>query len=229
MEDEMNAFYVVRKGDVIGIYRNFSDCQEQAGSSVSLPLLFPLLRSIHTLLGYGGSQPSELSGVVWKSWLCLVWMENNMGYKNTETKTTHLCSRSLKDGMYARWTREAWNKLSMYKERYYAEKLDFFFFWGEMGARGKSYLEKQWTDSQGKQWSQPEGAECWEKLIVTDVFPWEAMGNSEDWGRIALLLCLPSSSSQMFWHYSYQVHWGSFCLYIYWPGKRSSYDWNKLL
>lgn len=64
MEDEMNAFYVVRKGDVIGIYRNFSDCQEQAGSSVSLPLLFPLLRSIHTLLGYGGSQPSELSGVV---------------------------------------------------------------------------------------------------------------------------------------------------------------------
>ncbi|XP_031406312.1 uncharacterized protein LOC116214937 isoform X4 [Punica granatum] len=37
MEDEKNAFYVVRKGDVIGIYRNLLDCQDQAGSSISSP------------------------------------------------------------------------------------------------------------------------------------------------------------------------------------------------
>lgn len=37
MADERNAFYVVRKGDVIGIYKNLSDCQDQAGSSVNYP------------------------------------------------------------------------------------------------------------------------------------------------------------------------------------------------
>lgn len=35
MEDEKNAFYVVRKGDVVGVYTSLSDCQAQAGSSVS--------------------------------------------------------------------------------------------------------------------------------------------------------------------------------------------------
>lgn len=34
MEDEKDAFYIVRKGDIIGVYRSFSECQEQAGSSV---------------------------------------------------------------------------------------------------------------------------------------------------------------------------------------------------
>ncbi|KAK4778891.1 hypothetical protein SAY86_006419 [Trapa natans] len=37
MGDEKNAFYVLRKGDVIGIYRNFRECQEQAGCFVSSP------------------------------------------------------------------------------------------------------------------------------------------------------------------------------------------------
>ncbi|XP_009344555.2 uncharacterized protein LOC103936444 isoform X3 [Pyrus x bretschneideri] len=37
MEEEGDAFYVVRKGDVIGIYKNFTDCQNQAGSSVCNP------------------------------------------------------------------------------------------------------------------------------------------------------------------------------------------------
>ncbi|KAK4781809.1 hypothetical protein SAY86_015911 [Trapa natans] len=36
MEDEKSAFYVVRKGGVFGIYRNFRDFQDQAGSSVSI-------------------------------------------------------------------------------------------------------------------------------------------------------------------------------------------------
>ncbi|KAF2308590.1 hypothetical protein GH714_010997 [Hevea brasiliensis] len=33
MEEEKDAFYVVRKGDVVGIYKNLKDCQAQAGSS----------------------------------------------------------------------------------------------------------------------------------------------------------------------------------------------------
>lgn len=34
MGDEKDAFYVVRKGDIVGVYRNFSECQQQAASSV---------------------------------------------------------------------------------------------------------------------------------------------------------------------------------------------------
>lgn len=33
-EDEKDAFYVVRKGDIIGVYRSLSECQQQAPSSV---------------------------------------------------------------------------------------------------------------------------------------------------------------------------------------------------
>lgn len=39
MEEENKAFYVVRKGDVIGIYQNLSDCQAQVSSSVSYYVL----------------------------------------------------------------------------------------------------------------------------------------------------------------------------------------------
>lgn len=34
IELEKNAFYVVRKGDVVGVYGSLSDCQAQVGSSV---------------------------------------------------------------------------------------------------------------------------------------------------------------------------------------------------
>lgn len=34
MEDEKEAFFVVRKGDVVGVYKSLSDCQTQVGSSV---------------------------------------------------------------------------------------------------------------------------------------------------------------------------------------------------
>ncbi|KAJ4886392.1 hypothetical protein Rs2_26140 [Raphanus sativus] len=36
-EDEKDAFYVVRKGDIIGVYRSLSECQQQAPSSVTDP------------------------------------------------------------------------------------------------------------------------------------------------------------------------------------------------
>ncbi|CAN6708744.1 unnamed protein product [Malus baccata var. baccata] len=39
MAEEGDAFYVVRKGNAIGIYKNFMDCQSQAGSSVCNPSL----------------------------------------------------------------------------------------------------------------------------------------------------------------------------------------------
>lgn len=35
MAEEGDAFYVVRKGDIIGVYKNLRDCQNQAGSSVN--------------------------------------------------------------------------------------------------------------------------------------------------------------------------------------------------
>lgn len=34
MEEESDAFYVVRKGDIIGVYKSLSDCQAQVSSSV---------------------------------------------------------------------------------------------------------------------------------------------------------------------------------------------------
>ncbi|KAF8011474.1 hypothetical protein BT93_J1935 [Corymbia citriodora subsp. variegata] len=37
MGEEKNAFYVVRKGDVIGVYKSLSDCQAQLGSSIYDP------------------------------------------------------------------------------------------------------------------------------------------------------------------------------------------------
>ncbi|RVX10644.1 hypothetical protein CK203_017029 [Vitis vinifera] len=37
MEEEKDAFFVVRKGDVVGVYKTFSDCQAQVGSSICDP------------------------------------------------------------------------------------------------------------------------------------------------------------------------------------------------
>ncbi|PON75990.1 Ribonuclease H [Trema orientale] len=37
MEEESNAFYLLRKGDIIGIYKSLSDCQAQVGSSMFDP------------------------------------------------------------------------------------------------------------------------------------------------------------------------------------------------
>lgn len=34
MDSEMGDFFVVRKGDVVGVYKSFSDCQAQIGSSI---------------------------------------------------------------------------------------------------------------------------------------------------------------------------------------------------
>lgn len=38
--DEQSAFYVVRKGSSIGVYKSLQDCQSQVSSSVSLLLFF---------------------------------------------------------------------------------------------------------------------------------------------------------------------------------------------
>ncbi|KVI05630.1 hypothetical protein Ccrd_016054 [Cynara cardunculus var. scolymus] len=37
VEEEKNAFFVVRKGDLVGVYNNLIDCQNQVGSSVCDP------------------------------------------------------------------------------------------------------------------------------------------------------------------------------------------------
>lgn len=52
MGDEKDAFYVVRKGDVIGVYKSFADCQAQAGFS-------PLDPSISVYKGCGLSKEAE--------------------------------------------------------------------------------------------------------------------------------------------------------------------------
>lgn len=35
MKEERDGFFVVRKGDLVGVYKNLSDCQTQVGSSVT--------------------------------------------------------------------------------------------------------------------------------------------------------------------------------------------------
>ncbi|XP_057524235.1 uncharacterized protein LOC130803989 isoform X2 [Amaranthus tricolor] len=52
MGDEKDAFYVVRKGDIIGIYKSSADCQAQAAAS-------PLDPSISVYKGYGLSKDAE--------------------------------------------------------------------------------------------------------------------------------------------------------------------------
>ncbi|GMP30369.1 hypothetical protein CsSME_00005067 [Camellia sinensis var. sinensis] len=37
MEDEQDAFYVVKKGDIVGVYKSLNDCQALLGSSVCDP------------------------------------------------------------------------------------------------------------------------------------------------------------------------------------------------
>ncbi|XVE83912.1 hypothetical protein DITRI_Ditri16bG0126200 [Diplodiscus trichospermus] len=37
MENEKDAFFVLRKGDVVGVYKSFADCQAQVGSSICDP------------------------------------------------------------------------------------------------------------------------------------------------------------------------------------------------
>jgi len=52
MEEDTNAFYVVRKGDVVGVYKSFSDCQAQVSSSVmSIPITyFTFHLTLHKIL-----------------------------------------------------------------------------------------------------------------------------------------------------------------------------------
>lgn len=52
MEEEKNAFYVVRKGDIVGVYKNLSDCQAQVGSSVCDP-------SVSVYKGYSFPKEAE--------------------------------------------------------------------------------------------------------------------------------------------------------------------------
>ncbi|KAM7253254.1 hypothetical protein ACFE04_025872 [Oxalis oulophora] len=51
-EEDKNAFYLVRKGDVIGIYKTLADCQSQVGSSVCDP-------SVTVFKGYGLTKEAE--------------------------------------------------------------------------------------------------------------------------------------------------------------------------
>eukprot|EP00268_Persea_americana_P029159 TRINITY_DN2821_c0_g2_i3.p1 TRINITY_DN2821_c0_g2~~TRINITY_DN2821_c0_g2_i3.p1 ORF type:complete len:156 (+),score=34.86 TRINITY_DN2821_c0_g2_i3:333-800(+) len=52
MEEESKAFYVVRKGDIIGIYKNLDDCQTQVSSSVCDP-------SVSVYKGYSLSKDAK--------------------------------------------------------------------------------------------------------------------------------------------------------------------------
>ncbi|KAK3227805.1 hypothetical protein Dsin_007667 [Dipteronia sinensis] len=52
MEEEKDAFYVVRKGDIIGVYKTLHDCQAQAGFSVCNP-------SVTVYKGYGLPKDAE--------------------------------------------------------------------------------------------------------------------------------------------------------------------------
>lgn len=59
MEEEKDAFYIVRKGDIVGVYKSLRDCQAQAGSSVisllpcNLILVYPVEFGLQGLLRFG--------------------------------------------------------------------------------------------------------------------------------------------------------------------------------
>lgn len=38
LKEDKDSFFVVRKGDLVGVYKNLSDCQAQVGSSVIIEL-----------------------------------------------------------------------------------------------------------------------------------------------------------------------------------------------
>ncbi|MQL87339.1 hypothetical protein Taro_019872 [Colocasia esculenta] len=50
--EEENPFYVVRKGDIVGVYKTFSECQHQLSSSVFDP-------AVSVYKGYSLSEESE--------------------------------------------------------------------------------------------------------------------------------------------------------------------------
>ncbi|KAB5544958.1 hypothetical protein DKX38_013070 [Salix brachista] len=52
MENEKDAFFVVRKGDVAGVYKNFADCEAQLGTSILDP-------PVSVYKGYSLSKDSE--------------------------------------------------------------------------------------------------------------------------------------------------------------------------
>ncbi|KAF9677545.1 hypothetical protein SADUNF_Sadunf08G0118800 [Salix dunnii] len=52
MENEKDAFFVVRKGDVVGVYKNFADCEAQFGTSILDP-------PVSVYKGYSLSKDSE--------------------------------------------------------------------------------------------------------------------------------------------------------------------------
>lgn len=52
MEDEKDAFYVVKKGDIVGVYKSLNDCQALLGSSVCDP-------SVSVFKGYCLSKEAE--------------------------------------------------------------------------------------------------------------------------------------------------------------------------
>lgn len=51
-ELEKDAFYVVRKGDIVGVYKNFSDCQAQLSSSVNLHFFYSFLFTVLNKCGW---------------------------------------------------------------------------------------------------------------------------------------------------------------------------------
>ncbi|KAK1266039.1 hypothetical protein QJS04_geneDACA000145 [Acorus gramineus] len=52
MEEEKNAFYVVRKGNMVGVYKSLSDCQDQVSSSICDP-------SVGVYKGYSLSKEAQ--------------------------------------------------------------------------------------------------------------------------------------------------------------------------
>ncbi|XP_011025666.1 PREDICTED: uncharacterized protein LOC105126491 [Populus euphratica] len=52
MDHEKDAFFVVRKGDVVGVYKNFADCEAQLGTSILDP-------PVSVYKGYSLSKDSE--------------------------------------------------------------------------------------------------------------------------------------------------------------------------
>ncbi|KAF8407952.1 hypothetical protein HHK36_007092 [Tetracentron sinense] len=100
MEEEKDAFYVVRKGDVVGVYKSLSDCQAQVGSSSALEAMAAMGLLLITVwqisLSVGGHQHSSTYFNV-----CDPPVSVYKGYSLPKEAEVYLVSRGLKNAMYS--------------------------------------------------------------------------------------------------------------------------------
>ncbi|KAE9466534.1 hypothetical protein C3L33_01577, partial [Rhododendron williamsianum] len=96
MDREKDAFYVVKKGDIIGVYKCLNDCQALLGSSV---IFHYLLTYLHLSLR---SPPTYLAALLdWQLLVCDPSVSVFKGYGLPKEAEDYLVSNGLKNAVYS--------------------------------------------------------------------------------------------------------------------------------